>query len=153
MIAEEALRYARENEGRFVEDLKRLLRQPSISAQNVGVKECASLLSELMEESGIKVEILHLEDDYPVVFGKVQSRASARTLLIYSHYDVQPIDPLEEWKCDPFSADMEDGVIYARGASDAKNNIMATIKAVEYYLSEAEYNELAEILVKIGVKT
>jgi acetylornithine deacetylase/succinyl-diaminopimelate desuccinylase-like protein len=124
-----------EDKERLVEELRKLLRQPSVSAQDIGVEECARLLQELMSNSGIETEVHQLPGGHPVVLGKVSSKTSRKTLLIYSHYDVQPPDPLEEWKHDPFSAELEDGVIYARGASDAKNNLMTTVKAAEYYLT------------------
>ena len=134
MKTDNIVSYLEENEERLVEELRVLLRQPSVSAQNIGVKECAELLRELMQKAGIKAKVVPLKGGHPLVLGEVASKVSKRTLLIYSHYDVQPTDPLEEWKYDPFAAEMKNGVIYARGSSDAKGNLMTAIKAVEYYL-------------------
>jgi len=126
--------YVEVNCERFVEELRKLLRQPSVSAQDKGVKECALLLRKLMEESGIETRVIPLPEGQPVVYGEVKSKASKRTLLVYSHYDVQPPEPLNEWVNPPFEAEVRDGAIYARGASDSKGNIMAYVKAVEAFL-------------------
>jgi len=97
MKTDNIVSYLEENEERLVEELRVLLRQPSVSAQNIGVKECAELLRELMQKAGIKAKVVPLKGGHPLVLGEVASKVSKRTLLIYSHYDVQPTDPLEEW--------------------------------------------------------
>jgi acetylornithine deacetylase/succinyl-diaminopimelate desuccinylase-like protein len=126
--------YVDRNSSRFVEDLRELIRQPSVSAQNRGVKECAQLLKEKMLEAGIATEIIPTEGGHPIVFGEVKSESSAKTILFYGHYDVQPPDPEEAWQSPPFGAEMKDGKIYGRGASDMKSGVMAVIKATESYL-------------------
>ena len=60
----------------------------------------------------------------PVLFGSVPGPAGAPTLLLYGHYDVQPVDPLDLWESDPFEPDFRDGRIFARGASDMKANVL-----------------------------
>lgn len=117
----------------FIDKYRRLLRQPSISAKNIGVNECALLLRDLMEDLGIYADVVQSRGN-PVVYGEVKSQESDKTLLIYSHYDVQPPDPLNEWIYPPFEAKIVDDKIIARGASDAKGNIMAFLKAAEYYV-------------------
>src|SRR5437868_3047678 len=78
-------------------DLKRLVRQPSVSAQALGTKECAALVKTMMEEAGLTARLLDSGHDHaPVVYGEKKGR-SDRTLLFYNHYDVQPADPLGEW--------------------------------------------------------
>ena len=84
-----------ENSTPFVEELRELVRQPSISAQNKGVKECAELLRRKMEEAGIETKIMPTAG-HPAVFGEVKSPGSGKTILFYGHYDVQPPEPLEE---------------------------------------------------------
>jgi len=121
------------NSSRFVEDLRELIRQPSISAQDKGVKECAELLQRKMVEAGIDARIMPTAR-HPVVFGEVKGKSAKKTLLFYGHYDVQPPEPLEEWKSPPFAAEVRDGKIYGRGASDMKCGVMALVKGMEAYL-------------------
>ncbi len=87
-----------------------------------------------MEVAGIRAKILPEKNGNPVVYGEVRSKSSAKTLLIYGHYDVQPPEPLEEWVSGPFEAKMQGKKIIARGAADSKNNVSSCIKAVEAYL-------------------
>ena len=72
-------------------------------------------------------EYMILETDgHPVVFGEYDA-GKQKTLLVYNHYDVQPVDPLDEWENDPFSAEIKGNRIYARGSSDNKGTLMARI--------------------------
>ena len=120
-------------QGRFVADLQRLVRQPSISSQGVGVRECAELLVAMMAEVGIAGRVLETEG-LPVVYGEVRSpREDAPTLVIYNHYDVQPPEPLEEWTHPPFGAEIVGDRLVGRGATDAKGNLMCHLKAVDAY--------------------
>ncbi|MEM2685597.1 MAG: M20/M25/M40 family metallo-hydrolase, partial [Candidatus Bathyarchaeia archaeon] len=121
----------------FIDKYRCLLRQPSISAKNIGINECALLLRDLMEDLGMYADVVQSKGN-PVVYGEVKSQESSKTLLIYSHYDVQPPDPLSEWVYPPFEAEVVDGKIIARGASDSKGNIMAFLKAVEYYIKSGK---------------
>jgi acetylornithine deacetylase/succinyl-diaminopimelate desuccinylase-like protein len=91
------------------------------------------LLEKIMNDAGIETEIVQLPVGHPVLLGKVPSKKSERTLLFYGHYDVQPPEPIEEWASDPFAAELKEGKIVARGASDSKNNVMALVKTVEAY--------------------
>lgn len=118
---------------RMIEDLRRLIRQPSISSLGQGVRECAHLLVAMMAEVGVRGEILETEG-HPAVYGEIQAdRPGAPTLLIYNHYDVQPADPYGEWRHDPFAAVIEGDRIIARGSTDAKGNLMAHLKAIDAY--------------------
>lgn len=118
-----------------VEDLRTLLRQPSVSAQNVGLRECARLLRDLMEKNGVKdAEILPTEGGPEVVLGtETAALDNAPTLLCYGHYDVQPPEPLELWESDPWGAEIRDGIIYARGATDNKSGCLAFVEAAKAY--------------------
>ncbi|CAN5755622.1 M20/M25/M40 family metallo-hydrolase [soil metagenome] len=135
----------------LISDLQILIRQPSISATNQGLEECAILLSNLMKNAGIQTELLFLELEEqvdnrtisripPVVYGEVKSKSnpSGKTILFYNHYDVQPVDPIEKWNEDPFSGKVIGNHIYGRGSSDDKGEIITRIKAVEYFLRETE---------------
>ncbi len=126
-------RYIDENRQRFLDELFLLLRQPSISAQNQGVAECAALLKRQMETIGIPTQILPTAG-HPVVCGEVRAPAAARTVLIYGHYDIQPPEPLDLWKSPPFEPTIRDGRIWGRGTGDNKGQLFAHLKAVEAIL-------------------
>ncbi len=113
--------------GELIGDLQRLLRQPSISAQDRGIRECAALVVEMLQSWGITAQI-HETPRHPVITGELRGEGD-RTLLIYGHYDVQPPEPLELWEHDPFGAEIVDGRVYARGAVDDKGNLLAAIEA------------------------
>lgn len=119
----------------FIERLQWLCRQPSIAAQNVGIRETAQMVAQLMEQIGVRAE-LFATDGAPVVYGTVGNHS--KTLLIYNHYDVQPPEPLEEWHSPPFAAEIRDGKLFARGASDNKGNLVARLCAVEAWLRTRE---------------
>ena len=129
---EDVFAYIDEHQKKFVERLQRLCRQPSISAQNIGIQETARMVARVMEEIGMKTES-YGTDGAPVVYGTVGS--GPRTLLIYNHYDVQPPEPLQEWQSPPFAAEIRDGKLYARGAADNKGNLVARLCAVEAWLA------------------
>jgi len=115
----------------YVEDLRKLCRQPSISAQNKGIDECVCLLKEMMTEAGIDVKVVPVKDGNPVVFGELKSEGAKRTLGFYNHYDVQPPEPLELWSSPPFEAEVVDGKIFARGVEDNKGSLVARLEAVK----------------------
>jgi acetylornithine deacetylase/succinyl-diaminopimelate desuccinylase-like protein len=112
----------------YLEALFTLLRQPSISAQGVGVDECAELVVQALQEAGVNARILQTEGS-PVAFGEVGPEEAPFTLLVYGHYDVQPPEPLEEWHSDPFEPTIRDGRIYARGVGDNKGQFLGSILA------------------------
>ena len=126
--------YIDSNSQRFIDDLVRLVRQPSVSARKEGMQECAEIVEEMMKEIGISTRIIPEEEGNPVVFGEIRSKLSKKTLLFYDHYDVQPPEPLEEWIYDPFSGEVHDGKIYGRGTSDNKGNIVSRLKAIQAFL-------------------
>ena len=120
----------------IVSDLRKLVKHPSISALSVGIEECASALNEIMRDSGISSNIIKLTDGNPIVYGEVKS-SSKKTLLLYSHYDVQPVEPLDDWKYNPFSGVVADNKVHGRGAADSKGNVIALIKAAKAFLDTA----------------
>lgn len=120
----------------FVADLQRLVQQPSISAQGIGLRECAELVRDMMHADGLPADLHELPEGPPVVFGEVRSPSSARSLLCYSHYDVQPPEPIEAWSHGgPWSAAIVDGVLYGRGATDNKSGVLAFNKAAKAFLA------------------
>ena len=129
----DVFRYIDENQNNYLEQLFVFLRQPSISTQNLGVKECAQLLVKTLKESGAQAEIFQTPQ-HPIVIGQIRDQAASRTLLIYGHYDVQPPEPLDLWKSPPFEPTIKNGRIYGRGVADNKGQLFAHIKAAEAIL-------------------
>ena len=125
--------YIEDNQQRFLDELFVLLRQKSISTIDDGVQECAALLAQIMEQTGIKTTI-YQTPRHPVVYGEMLVDPAAPTLLVYGHYDVQPPEPLELWHSEPFEPEVRDGKIYGRGTSDNKAQLFAHIKGMEAYL-------------------
>ena len=118
----------------FIQEVARLVKQPSVSAKGEGMQECAEMVEKMLCEAGFSTQIIPEKDGYPVVYGELKSKNSKKTLLFYDHYDVQPPEPLEEWKFDAFSGKVYEGKIYGRGVSDNKGNIVSRIKAIEAFL-------------------
>jgi acetylornithine deacetylase/succinyl-diaminopimelate desuccinylase-like protein len=123
--------------------LQQLIRVPSVSAKKqLTITKCAKLVSEIMSKAGIKSELLKLdynsEEIAPVVYGEVKSKKNpdGKTILFYNHYDVQPAEPIELWDDDPFSGKIDGNLIFGRGASDDKGELITRIKAVQYFLDE-----------------
>lgn len=112
----------------FVEELRTAVQKPSIAAQNVGMSETAEHFRQMMESYGISARIIPTKG-YPCVYGEVKGK-SQKTVLFYDHYDVQPPDPLDEWVSPPFSGDIRDGKMFARGVSDNKGHACSRIQAV-----------------------
>ena len=117
----------------LISDLQTLIRQPSVSAKNEGIEECAKLVKKLLEKSGVKSEILRLKKGVaPVVYGEIKSKQNpSKTLMFYNHYDVQPAEPFDLWDYPPFSATRKGNKIFGRGATDDKGELITRIKAVE----------------------
>lgn len=116
----------------YLEQLFTLLRQKSISAQNIGITEATTLLTGMMEDIGIDTRRIETSG-HPVVYGEIMNHPNNFTLLIYGHYDVQPPDPIDEWLSPPFEPTIRDGRIYCRGAGDNKGQLMAQLLAVKSY--------------------
>ena len=113
-----------------LERLKTLTRQPSISAQRLGVIECGEMTVEMLRGAGFDAELVPTADPgYPGLIAELKG-ASDKTLLFYNHYDVQPPDPLDEWETPPFEPVERDGYLYGRGISDDKGPIIARLAAV-----------------------
>lgn len=126
--------YIDKNLDHSLNELKTYVAQPSISAQNLGLKECAQLVKEMLEKRGFKAEI-NPTDGAPVVFGERKGK-SDKTLLIYNHYDVQPPEPLELWESPPFKPEIRDGKMYGRGVSDDKSHLTSRLLAIDAFLAE-----------------
>lgn len=131
----ETSEYVHKNINSFMEDLKEICSIPSISAQNKGIEESVNKITQIMELSGIESRILRLEGANPLIYGEYIPKSFDKTIIFYNHYDVQPVDPLDQWKSPPFEPTVRDSRIFARGVADNKGNIIARIKAVESILN------------------
>ena len=127
--------YIEANKDRFLEELFSLLRIPSVSsleAHRPDMERCAGRLAELLKQAGADEAGVYPTAGHPVVFGSRKVAGAAGTVLVYGHYDVQPVDPIELWHSDPFEPEIRDGAIYARGANDDKGQLFMHVKAFEY---------------------
>jgi len=134
-LVKKVLNYVDQNYQRFLTDLETLIRQPSVAAKNEGMRECAQLVAKMMEETGVKAELLEVADAFPIVYGEIQSKKNPdRTVLFYDHYDVQPAEPLELWETPPFEPSVREGKMFGRGVADNKGNLVSRLKLVESWL-------------------
>jgi acetylornithine deacetylase/succinyl-diaminopimelate desuccinylase-like protein len=121
-----------------LEDLFAFLRFPSVStdSRNAGdVRDCANWLVKKLTGMGLQTT-LHDTPGHPIVVAKNEHVEGRRTVLIYGHYDVQPVDPLELWDTPPFEPVIREGKILARGATDNKGQMLAHVLGVEKTLRE-----------------
>lgn len=125
--------YLEKNLDKSINELSKLVAQPSISAQGVGLKECANLVADLLRERGFAAKVMDT-DGAPVVFAERKGKGE-KTLLFYNHYDVQPPEPLELWDTPPFEPSLRHGKLYGRGVSDDKGHIVARLHAIDSILN------------------
>lgn len=121
-----------------LEDLISFLRFPSISTDSnhtQDVRDCANWLIEKLNSMGLDTQ-LHETARHPIVIARNQHQADKKTVLIYGHYDVQPVDPVELWHTPPFEPVIKDGRIWGRGSTDNKGQMLAHLLGVEATLQE-----------------
>jgi acetylornithine deacetylase/succinyl-diaminopimelate desuccinylase-like protein len=138
MASSSAAVFARENHPRFLEELKTLLRIPSVSTLPEHKGDCrraAQMLADELRRIGMEHVRLIETEGHPLVYGDWLHAAGKPTALCYGHYDVQPADPLDEWHTPPFEPTERNGNIYARGAVDDKGQVWAQVKALESLLA------------------
>ncbi len=117
----------------FLHRLMDYVRHPSISAHNIGIKEVAGLLVDMLSKLGLDTQLLPTKG-HPMVVARWLEAKGAPTVLLYGHYDVQPPDPLDLWHSPPFEPTIRDGRIFARGIADNKGQHIAQILAIESHL-------------------
>lgn len=128
--------YLESNGERAVEELKELLRIPSISAQSAhreDIGRAAEFLRSRFADMGLDTEIVKTAG-HPIVYAEWTRADGAPTALVYGHYDVQPPDPLDQWVSPPFEPTIRNGRLYARGATDDKGQMFTHVKSVEAWL-------------------
>jgi len=127
-------KYLEDNLSASIDELKRLVAQKSISAQGVGLEECAALIAEMLGKCGFQAQI-NPTAGAPIVTAERKGKNDV-TLLFYDHYDVQPAEPLELWLSDPFQLEERGGKLFGRGVSDNKGNIVNRLFAIDSILKE-----------------
>ena len=137
-MVEQALAYARAHHQALLEALQDFLRIPSVSTQpehQADVQRAAEWVAGYLRRMGMpEVEVVPT-GGHPLAYGAwLGAGPDAPTLLVYGHYDVQPVDPLEEWQSPPFEPVVRGHYLYARGASDNKGQVVAVLGAAEAYL-------------------
>ena len=139
---EHAIKYFQDNQEQLTASYFDLVRIPSIStdpAHHDDMIKAADFLSSYLKRLGFERVEIFPTDMHPILFAEKKSaNPDAKTLLIYGHYDVQPVDPLDEWQSDPFQPIFRDDYVFARGASDMKGQVMASILALESVLKTGE---------------
>ena len=133
-MASPAVAYARENQHRFLNELKDLIRIPSVSTlpeHKDDVQRAARFVADELKRIGLEhVEVIPTPE-HPLVYADWLHAPGKPTVVCYGHYDVQPPDPLEEWKSPPFEPTERNGNLYARGAVDDKGQMYMHLKALE----------------------
>jgi acetylornithine deacetylase/succinyl-diaminopimelate desuccinylase-like protein len=128
--------YIETHGGEFEEQLKALIRIPSVSCQpdhDADTRRAASFVRDDLASMGLDSELIETAR-HPLVYAEWSGAAGAPTILIYGHYDVQPPEPLEPWLSPPFEPTVKNGNLYARGATDDKGQMFTHLKAVEAWL-------------------
>ncbi len=134
-MADQIEAYVEANKERFIEELKELRRIPSVSAQrehDSDTQACAEWLVAHFQALGLEAELVD-KGGKPIVRAAAKGKSSRR-VVIYGHYDVQPEDPVDQWKTPPFEPTICDGILYGRGSTDDKGQLFAHVKAVESLL-------------------
>ena len=131
-----ALDYAKQNHERFLNDLNELISIPSISTDDEykpDVLRAADWVANHLKKLGMENVVVMPTPNggHPVVYADYIKNSDAKTVLVYGHYDVQPADPLELWETGPFEPEVRGDLLYARGASDMKGQVLATFHAIE----------------------
>lgn len=141
--------YIEQNKDRFLEELFTILRIPSISAKSdhkADMYFCAEAIADLLVEAGADEAGVCETIGHPVVYGQKIIDPKSKTVLVYGHYDVQPVEPLEKWHTDPFEPVVKDGAIWGRGANDDKGQLFMHIKAFEFLLASGQLRHNVKFL-------
>ncbi len=137
MNATQIDQYFTEHREKHLEELKSFLRIPSVSAlseHESDMQKGAEWLVQSLQDAGLENVCIDPTDGHPLVYADWLHAEGKPTILVYGHYDVQPVDPLHLWETSPFDPHVRDNKLYARGASDDKGQVFMHIKAVEALL-------------------
>ncbi len=131
---EEVIKHVKSNLNTYVDELKDYLRIPSVSTSESHKNDmviCAKFVSDKLKNAGMKKVKIIKTERHPLVYAEWMGAPGKPTILIYGHFDVQPVDPIELWDTKPFEPTIRNGKIFARGADDNKGQNFVHIKAVE----------------------
>ena len=133
--------YLEQNREKFLDSLKAVLRIPSVSAQPqhaADMKRCAEHVKQDLLAAGLeRAEVVSMGGGHPLVYGEWLKAPGAPTVLLYGHYDVQPVEPLDLWHTPPFEPTLRDDKLYARGAVDDKGQVYMHLAAIEAHMKTA----------------
>ncbi|MBI2192719.1 MAG: dipeptidase [Planctomycetes bacterium] len=133
---EKVIAFIHRNRERYVQELLEFLRIPSVSAVSAHKKDilrAADFVSNQFRRMDFRVE-LHETPGHPIVYAEHLGRSGSPTVLVYGHYDVQPVDPLHLWRKPPFEPQLEGEDVVARGASDDKGQVLTHLKSAEAFV-------------------
>lgn len=137
-MSEEVLSYIKQNREVLLQQLNTFLAIPSVStdrSHKADVEKAAQFVGQYLEEIGFETVEEIPTKHHPIVYAEYnQAGPDAPTVLFYGHYDVQPVDPIEEWDSDPFSPEIRNGRLYARGASDDKGQVFMHLAVFEAFM-------------------
>lgn len=126
--------YLEQNQARHLDQLKALMRIPSLSGDSRNkpdIRDAANWVRERFQEIGMENATVLETNGHPVIYADWLHADGQPTLLFYAHYDVQPVDPVDLWRTPPFEPDVRDGRLYGRGASDDKLGVIAVLAALD----------------------
>ncbi len=132
------IEYIQENHDRYIGELTEFLRIPSVSTDpehNEAVKTAAEFVARQLQEAGMTTVEIFPTEGHPIVYAERLVEEAKPTLLVYGHYDVQPVDPIELWESAPFEPTIRNGELYARGAADDKGQVFIHFKSAEAFLN------------------
>ena len=136
-LANDLTTFFDKNQARARDQLFDLLRIPSVSARsehNADTARAAEWVAESLRGVGLTAKV-HATKGHPIVVGEWRGAPGAQTVLVYGHYDVQPVEPLELWDSPPFEPTVRDRKIFARGSVDDKGQLFLHVKALEAHLA------------------
>lgn len=137
-MSEKAILYLKENRSKLLDQMNEFLSIPSISTDSAykqDIEKAADFLVTYLQELQFENIEKQTTAGHPLVYAEYNGAgADAPTVLFYGHYDVQPVDPIEQWKSDPFTPEIRDGRLYARGSSDDKGQVFMHLAVFEAYI-------------------
>ena len=125
-------------------DYFELLKFPTVGAEKEHLRDCvqcATWLKKWLKGIGAEAELLTTDFNPPVVYAELKGQEGATTVLLYGHYDVQPADPLGEWKTPPFEPTVKDDRVFCRGAQDDKGQVFAFLCGVRELVNESNESD------------
>lgn len=131
------IQYSEQNKDRYLAELKKLIAIPSVSTNpenKPDMQSCARWIVDHLKSIGMQKTEIYPTAGHPIVYAEWMSAPGKPTMLLYGHYDVQPVDPLNLWTSPPFEATIRGENLYARGTADDKGQIFIHFKAIEAYL-------------------